>query len=213
MVAPAPDTHSHRERQRAEREVLILDEAERVLSEHGYHELIMEQLAERVGIAKGTIYLHFPHKEDLAAAVIERGLDRLTEQLNVLVSDQGRSAGERLREVMTRLQAGSKSWIAIMSGEDGRSLRGTLRDRPGMDQKMRRFLGELSALVDQGKASGEFDPAIASPVAAMALVSLMRSVVMHGKMETLGIDEGAAAESAIGLFFGGLNARPEHRPA
>ncbi len=59
MAAPLPETHSHRERQRAEREVLILNEAERVLSEHGYHELIMEQLADRVGIAKGTIYLHF----------------------------------------------------------------------------------------------------------------------------------------------------------
>jgi AcrR family transcriptional regulator len=213
MVAPAPETHSYRERQRAEREVLILDEAERVLSEHGYHELIMEQLADRVGIAKGTIYLHFPHKEDLAAAVIERGLARLSEQLTLLVSDQGRSAGERLREVMTRLQAGGKAWIAIMSGEDGRSLRGTLRDRPGMDQKMRRFLGELSTLVDQGKASGEFDPAIASSVAAMALVSLMRSVGMHGRMETLGLDEGAAAESVVRLFFGGLNARPGNQPA
>ncbi len=145
----------------------------------------------------------------MAAAVIERGLARLSEQLTLLVSDQGRAAGERLREVMTRLQAGGKAWIAIMSGEDGRSLRGTLRDRPGMDQRMRRFLGELSALVDQGKASGEFDPAIASPVAAMALVSLMRSVVMHGRMETLGVDEGAAAESVVRLFFGGLNTRPE----
>ncbi len=213
MVVPSPETPTHRERQRAEREVLILDEAERVLSEHGYHELIMEQLAERVGIAKGTIYLHFPHKEDLAAAVIERGLTRLAEQLALLVSDQDRPAGERLREVMTRLQAGGKAWIAVMSGEDGRSLRGTLRSRPGMDQKMRRFLGELSALVDQGKAAGEFDPAIASPVAAMALISLMRSVVMHGKMETLGLDEGTAAESAIRLFFGGLNARAEELPA
>lgn len=211
MATPLPDTHTHRERQRAEREASILDEAERLLSEHGYHELIMEQLAERVGIAKGTIYLHFPKKEDSAATVIERRLDRLTEQFALLVGEHGRPAGARLREVMTRLQAGGKAWMAIMSGEDGRSLRGTLRDRPGMDQRMRRFLGELSALVDQGKAAGEFDPAIASPVAAMALVSLVRSVVMHGKVETLGIDERAAAESAIRLFFGGLNVRPEDR--
>ncbi|MGH2343826.1 MAG: TetR/AcrR family transcriptional regulator [Chloroflexota bacterium] len=214
MGTPLPDAHSLRERQRADREALILEEAERVLSEHGYHELIMEQLAERVGIAKGTIYLHFPRKEDLAAIVIERGLDRLTEEFALLVGEVNRPAEERLRVVITRLQAGGKAWIAMMSGEDGRALRGTLRDRPGMDQRRRRFLDALTALVDQGKAAGEFDPAIASPVAAMALVTLVRAVAMHGKVELLGVDERAAAESVILLFFGGLNARPAHdRPA
>lgn len=208
MAAPLPDTHTLRERQRAEREALILQEAERVLSEHGYHELIMEQLAERVGIAKGTIYLHFPRKEDLAATVIERGVDRLTEEFTILVGEAGRPAGERLCEVITRLQAGGKAWIAMMSGEDGRALRGALHDRPGMEERMHRFLDALTALVDQGKAAGEFDPEIASPVAAMALVTLVRAVAMHGKVERLGVDERTTAESVVRLFFGGLNTRP-----
>jgi hypothetical protein len=47
----------------------------------------------------------------------------------------------------------------------------------------------------------------------MALLSLVRSVVMHGKMETLGLDERAAAESAVRLLFGGLNVRAENQPA
>jgi len=208
MGTPSPQAPTLRERQRAEREALILDEAERLLSEHGYHDLLMEQLAETVGIAKGTIYLHFPRKEDLAATIIERGLDRLTEQFAGLSADRERTATERLREVMGRLQAGSKGWTAIMAGENGQSLRIALKNRPGLDDRMRRFLGELAALVDQGKATGEFDQAIASPVAAMALVALVRAMIMQGRFESLAVSEAEATDSAIRLFFGGLAARP-----
>ncbi|MFL5699301.1 MAG: helix-turn-helix domain-containing protein, partial [Ktedonobacteraceae bacterium] len=54
-----------KERQRQEREALILQAAEEVLIEKGYHEMSMDEIAARVGISKGTVYLHFASKEDL----------------------------------------------------------------------------------------------------------------------------------------------------
>lgn len=56
-------TRSLKEKQRKERELLILEAAEEVMIEKGYHETSMEEIAARVGIAKGTVYLHFPSKE------------------------------------------------------------------------------------------------------------------------------------------------------
>src|SRR5436305_13627541 len=69
--------HAHRslkEKQRQERENLILQAAEEVLLEKGYHETSMDEIAARVGIAKGTLYLHFARKEDLICALLEREL-------------------------------------------------------------------------------------------------------------------------------------------
>ncbi|MGH2390317.1 MAG: TetR/AcrR family transcriptional regulator, partial [Chloroflexota bacterium] len=83
---------SLRERQRAEREHLILDEAEKLLSEEGYEGLVMERLAERVGISKGTIYQHFDKKEDLFGAIILRGLQRMDEQLTRHLADGAQPA-------------------------------------------------------------------------------------------------------------------------
>ncbi len=42
--------------------------------EKGYHDTAMDEIAARAGIAKGTLYQHFLHKEELGFALVERGL-------------------------------------------------------------------------------------------------------------------------------------------
>src|SRR5947199_253172 len=59
---------SLKEKHRREREELIIRAAEEVLQEKGYYEASMDEIAARVGIAKGTIYTHFPGKEELVFA-------------------------------------------------------------------------------------------------------------------------------------------------
>src|SRR5256885_7463499 len=66
-----------KEKQRQERKALILQAAEEVLMEKGYHETSIDEIAARVGIAKGTVYLHFPSKEDLVIAIFERDMQQL----------------------------------------------------------------------------------------------------------------------------------------
>lgn len=51
---------SLKEKQREERRTLILQMGEEVLMEKGYYEASIDEIAARVGIAKGTVYLHFP---------------------------------------------------------------------------------------------------------------------------------------------------------
>ena len=79
-------TTSLKEKQRREREELIIQAAEEVLQEKGYYETSMDEIAARVGIAKGTIYTHFPGKEELVMAIFTRtmqtfleGIDRVIE--------------------------------------------------------------------------------------------------------------------------------------
>jgi AcrR family transcriptional regulator len=51
---------------------LILDAVDELLARFGYKKMTMEDVARRVGIGKGTIYLHFPSKEDLVLSHIDR---------------------------------------------------------------------------------------------------------------------------------------------
>src|SRR6266498_4946873 len=67
-----PTTRSLKERQREERAALILEAAYEVLVEKGYHEASIDEIAARVGISKGTVYLHFASKEDLVVALVEQ---------------------------------------------------------------------------------------------------------------------------------------------
>jgi AcrR family transcriptional regulator len=56
----------------------ILEAASQLFSEKPYHEVRMDDIASRAGVAKGTLYLHFRDKEALYLALIEQGM---TEQL------------------------------------------------------------------------------------------------------------------------------------
>ncbi len=52
----------------------ILDTAERVLKERGLARITTRDITRAAGLADGTLYVHFPHKEDLFLAIIQRYL-------------------------------------------------------------------------------------------------------------------------------------------
>jgi TetR/AcrR family transcriptional regulator, fatty acid metabolism regulator protein len=200
-----------KERQRAERETLILDEAERMLNEQGYHDLVMEQLAERVGIGKGTIYLHFPRKEDLIGAVIARGLDRLAGRIEVAIADGERGAGERLREIMATVMSGHFDWLSTLGGPDRYELMEALKKRADKSERFEKIMAMVGTLIDQGKANGEFDPAIATPVASVLLFSFVRALSSPQLRQHTDLDTAGIAEAGMRLYFHGLQARPEDK--
>ena len=86
MMQPVTAPRSLKEKQRQEREALILQAAEEVLMEKGYHETSIDEIASRVGIAKGTVYLHFPSKEDLVIAIFERDMQQLLQYIDTTMS-------------------------------------------------------------------------------------------------------------------------------
>lgn len=51
------------------RETAILEAATRVLSSRGFDALTMDEVAREAGLAKGTLFLYYKHKEDLVLAV------------------------------------------------------------------------------------------------------------------------------------------------
>lgn len=55
----------------------LLDSGRAVFSEHGFHSATVDEIAERAGVAKGTVYLYFRSKEELYFDIIEHDLEEL----------------------------------------------------------------------------------------------------------------------------------------
>src|SRR5689334_21258020 len=53
------------------RRVAILEAAKNVFSEQGYELATMDDIAERAGTTKRTVYAHFENKETLFAAMVD----------------------------------------------------------------------------------------------------------------------------------------------
>src|SRR4030095_5014614 len=66
---------------------LILDAADRLLARYGYRKMTIDDLAREVGIGKGTVYLHFKSKEDVALSRIDRVIERLKTELKKLAQN------------------------------------------------------------------------------------------------------------------------------
>jgi AcrR family transcriptional regulator len=78
---------------------LILDAIERLLARYGYRKTNMEDVAREAGIGKGTIYLYFPSKEEVALCSIDRVVARVHDKLRALAASEA-PVPQRLREML-----------------------------------------------------------------------------------------------------------------
>tara|TARA_B110000503_G_scaffold134449_1_gene213476 strand:- start:261 stop:878 length:618 start_codon:yes stop_codon:yes gene_type:complete len=77
-----PKKPSFKQQQMQFRENAILDSVNRLLSQKGFDLMTMDEVAADVGIAKASLYKHFPSKESLAAASMTRLLDHTLVEVN-----------------------------------------------------------------------------------------------------------------------------------
>ena len=84
-------TLSRKQREIQEREERILEVAQEQLVQDGYHGLNMDKIAATLEYAKGTIYNHFPCKEEIMVALAVRVLEQRTEMFRHAAAWQGNS--------------------------------------------------------------------------------------------------------------------------
>ncbi len=78
---------------------LILDGVEVLMARYGFKKMAMEDVARQVGIGKGTIYLHFPGKEELTLSHVDRIAKRLLDRLRAMARSP-ESPDERIRKML-----------------------------------------------------------------------------------------------------------------
>ena len=77
----------------------ILDATDRLLARHGYKKMTIDDLAAEVGIGKGSVYLHFSSKEEIALSHIDTIIERLKSRLYE-ISAKKTGCDKRLKEML-----------------------------------------------------------------------------------------------------------------
>jgi TetR/AcrR family transcriptional regulator, fatty acid metabolism regulator protein len=166
---------SLKEKQRQERQALILQAAEEVLMEKGYHETSIEEIASRVGIAKGTVYLHFASKEELVFALFEQDLEKFLQLVDSTIASE-LTALAKMEAISQVLYSGffSKRFQLLYSLSNSADLRRMFVEKKGcMRETWERISALISTVLEEGKASGEFDTTIPTSVMVSAFFSLL----------------------------------------
>lgn len=206
-MATEPRQPSLKERQRDERKLLILQAVNDLVLERGYHDTSIDDIAARVGISKGTIYLHFSGKEDLVAALFEHGMRTVLDALEAIFDSPG-TPREKLYAIIRRIYSSmDRQHFQLMS---------TLLNSPEFHTHMalrRQVMGELwaeprkrvTALLEEGKASGEFDPAIPTPVMLSLFWSMLTPHTYRQLIAEENLPASAVAQYVSQVFFRGIS--------
>lgn len=121
----------------SDRKRLIVSAAQRVFARKGYRSASIREIAGEAGVAKGTIYLHFRSKDELALAAVADVYDRVRRRLAELEADEGLTPRERfVRQLEEQLATGEDNaeWIRRLWLEHADGIHGAL---PGFVLRIR----------------------------------------------------------------------------
>lgn len=151
---------SFREQMLRVREDAIVTAVNRLLAEKGFDLMTVDQVAAEVGIAKASLYKHFPSKEALAAAamvrVMEQGLRVVDEQ-----ADHGdASVLDRLKAVARwALRTQLAGQMPTLPSQNS-SLRAELAVNARYMEMLMELSDKLGAWIVQAQREGALDPAL-----------------------------------------------------
>jgi AcrR family transcriptional regulator len=84
-------TKSNKKQEIELREQKLLQKAGEILLTEGFAALSMERLADELKTAKGTVYNHYPNREELLLSLAVQALDKRQEMFDVASTSRGRS--------------------------------------------------------------------------------------------------------------------------
>jgi AcrR family transcriptional regulator len=189
----------------AAREQAIIDVVNRLLAEKGFDAMTVDEVAATVGIAKASLYKHFPSKEDLAAAAMAHLMTQARSFLQTLVPSD--SPLDKLRatvEWTLRLKLDGN--MPTLPSQNS-TLRATLMTNQGYMDGLIEVSDQLGAWIEEAQAQGTVNPAL--PAIAVLYTLYARAcdpVLEFLKQAALHSDDEIIA-MAMSTCFDGLRAR------
>jgi AcrR family transcriptional regulator len=193
---------SLKDRQRQMRENAILDAAHILLAEKGYQGMTMDDLATRVGIAKGSLYQHFRSKEDLIAVALTSFMDRITDYINTLPATQPAIARIKLtcRKALTlRFQDGFPDILGTRI-----FIKDSLTCQPTYSTSTERLVLALSSLFDAAKKQGDVANDIPTELLVHAAIGRMREPELDPLIAQGRVQPEEVVDFLVQMFLGGV---------
>ncbi|MEC0370087.1 TetR/AcrR family transcriptional regulator [Paenibacillus chibensis] len=186
----------------------ILDAADELFFQKGFDGTSTNDILDKVGIARGTLYHHFKSKEDIMDALIERYKVRLLDAAQEVAENKSIPVVERMIHVMMSLKISGGSSAEMM--EHIHKPQNAL-----MHQKIQRVIVSgitpiLAEMIREGVQQGVFDTPF--PYECMEMIMIYANTVFDDDYVGMTSEELAArmhalvfnVERMLGVKSGGL---------
>lgn len=160
--------------------VLILQAAFEAFAENGYDATSMDDIVNRSGLSKGTLYWHFKNKHDLFVATLNMAMGGLDTAIDQLLQATERTVFERLRELFiltAQAFTADLRWTRLLANAFFQSEQSE-GARQILLEMYQTYVDLLSAVLQTGIDQGEFRSMDTHNI-AIALLAGGDGIVFH----------------------------------
>lgn len=199
-----------RAEQKAQRPQEIMEAAFEEFAIKGYAATRLDDIARRLGISKGTIYLYFPTKEALFEAMAHYHSKPYRDVLKMADSFQG-TCGERLRQLLLfafeKISKDTKiQQMLRLSLSEGIRLPEIVERH--YDEFVEPLAALISKLLREGVDAGEFRDGPASGTPEVVMSAILNLMILH--INVTGqrhLNKSNLIDAHLDLMLNGLRAR------
>lgn len=182
----------------------ILAAAEECFARHGYEATGVAEICQRAGVSKGAFFHHFPTKQAVFLALLERWLTGLEQRLEGL-----RLGAPTVPEALLRMAEMARQVFEVARGRLPIFLE--FLSQAAHDPKVwqatitpyRRYRAFFARLMEAGVAEGSLRP-VDPEVAANAILSMAIGLVLQATVDPDGADWGQVVYQSIQMVLEGI---------
>lgn len=193
---------SFKQQQLIVRENAIIDATNSLLAKKGFDLMTMDEVAAEVGIAKASLYKHFPSKETLAAAAMIRLLENTLNFVRSLAPDQ--SAIVQLKSLLQwALTVRMKGGLPTLPAENT-SLRDALMNDTRYISRLLDLNELMGALIEKARADKAIRVELPTEVVLFTIYARSCDPTLDYLRMTGQYTDQQVADFLITTCFGGL---------
>src|SRR6266478_7781350 len=177
----------------------IVSAAAKVFRTKGYHAATVRDIADEVGILKGSLYHHFDSKEELLYLVVKEPIAQMFRTIAEIAAAEGRAAEKVTRAISAHLEAFDRHYPHLFV---------YLREREAVKRRFREMIGFSpkeyyrcwQQILREGVENGEFRSDFDIQVTSYGLLGMLNwSCEWYDSQGRLSIKEVAEEFTALAL--------------
>ena len=150
----------------------IVSAAAKVFRTKGYHAATVRDIADEVGLLKGSLYHHFDSKEELLYLVVKEPIAQMYRTMAEIAAAEGGAADKLRRAISAHLEAFDRHYPHLFV---------YLREREAVKRRFREMIGFSpkdyercwQQILRQGVEDGEFRPDLDIQVTSYGLLGML----------------------------------------
>ena len=201
-----PITASAAGEKRGDKYQRILEAAVEVIAEHGFFNARVADIAQRAGVADGTIYLYFKSKDQILMAAISNAFGAFLELARAEVKSASEPRDQLRRLALLHLTSlGSNRNLAIVFQTE---LRQSARFLAQFSQhQLKQYFDLIREVVRKGQDQGVFRGDLSDKIVANCFFGSLDEMVTSWLLGERDYSLPGAADAVVDVILGGVETR------